>query len=129
MAARMVKEEGDGRNDGQQVGGGRRVLLRLMQCIPTYGNFLCHNYLLCHKFQMELRAPTFLFSAEERLKRRRPICWRQWMAFILGREPKKGHTAKDLDDVSATATPAEKEDLFEAHGTQAYVREGCLVLQ
>ncbi|KAF3782972.1 GDP-L-galactose phosphorylase 2 [Nymphaea thermarum] len=49
--------------------------------------------------------------------------------FILALEPKKGHTAKDLDDVIAAATPAEKEDLFQVHGTHAHVHEGCLVLQ
>ncbi|XP_031490552.1 GDP-L-galactose phosphorylase 1-like [Nymphaea colorata] len=49
--------------------------------------------------------------------------------FILAQEPKKGHTAENLDDVIATATPAEKEDLFQVHGTHAHVHEGCLVLQ
>ncbi|KAF3789423.1 GDP-L-galactose phosphorylase 2 [Nymphaea thermarum] len=44
--------------------------------------------------------------------------------FILAEEPKKGHTAKDLDDVIATATPAEKEVLFQVHGTHAHVHEG-----
>ncbi|CAN6445475.1 unnamed protein product [Victoria cruziana] len=44
--------------------------------------------------------------------------------FILAQEPKKGHIAMDLDVIS-TATPAEKEDLFQVHGAH----EGCLVLQ